>query len=752
MKDLYLHVYDRMTTNFDNNGLAVLEKVYDYRIYERLNGEYTLSFSMPQNDPKMQYVKEENYIKAKGQLFIIRRITETRGENNTLLAFVECEHIFFELLDKFIENWETSYDNAQFILDRLLFETRFTGTAISVPGSKSFSITQRTAVSGINSILDRWECEIKRDNFNIELKPQIGVVRPVEFKYTKNLRSITRIVDSVGIITKLYVYGQDGLTIPPLESQYIGNYPVPKEGSVTFGQVTTMVTLQEQGQAYLERVEKPKASYEVGIVELKQLAGYDYEQEEFEIGDTITVIDEDLGINMTARVVEYDEYPLEPKRSTVVLANFIDNITDQLSRIDGDLRDTKSKVDRTIGENGKIDTFWLDGVIDVLKNKFESAESNWYTDEQGNLIFESLNGTSAMKLAGDGFAIANQKVGGVWQFQTFGTGEGFTASLMNTGILNAALVRIIAGNNVYMAENGFHVVDPQNVERFHAGQIDEDEYGVEVTQGKIYGTLFRTGDKDSTTYIELAPNGNLSAYKNGNRIIFMQADVNEGRIRLASGDGSETLDLNAVYTVFGSNHAMVASTQNINGLFLSANPSNSYLQLSRSENSRLKVPGFLDIDANTGIDIRTNGGEITVFSDFRVVTPAYNKNYLVITENYGNRLMYTYETPEPKFKDEGIGELINGEYIVNLDPIFLETIEKNSDETPYVIHVTPYENLDLYVTKINEDNFIVREKNNKSGKFAWSLSATVITRKGVRLEEADKDDVLTSNWEDELSV
>lgn len=563
-KDIYPRVYDKFETDFNNLGLAVLDKVYDLRVYEKLNGEYILSFFMLQNDPKMQYVREENYIKIKGQLFIIRRITETRGEDNKLLAFIECEHIFFELLDKFIENWETNYDTAQFILERLLFQTRFTGTAISVSGSKSFQITQRTAVSGINSILERWECELKRDNFKIELKPQIGVVRPAEVRYTKNLRSISRIVDSKNVVTRLYVYGQDGLTIPPLESQYINSYPVAKEGSVTFGHVTTTATLKEQGLAYLELVEMPKVSYEVGIVELKQFTGF--ENEEFEIGDTITVIDEDLGINITARIVEYEEYPLEPERSTVVMANFIDNITDQVSSIGSDLRDTKSKVDRTIGENGTIDTSWLKGAIDVLKNQFESAESNWYTDEQGNLIFESLNGQSAMKLAGEGFAIANTKVGGEWQWQTFGTGEGFTANLINAGILNAALVRIVAGNYVNIDGNGFHVVDPNNVARFKAGQIDTDEYGVEVTQGRIYGTLFRTGSKDSTTYIELNPQGNLYAIKEDKEIVSIRASARTGMLDLA-GYNEERLQVSANHEWLNESYASIRAAENA-GLYI----------------------------------------------------------------------------------------------------------------------------------------------------------------------------------------
>ena len=70
--------------------------------------------------------------------------------------------------------------------------------------------------------------------------------------------------------------------------------------------------------------------------------------------------------------------------------------------------------------------------------------SNWYTDNDGNLILESVNGASAMKLCGEGFMIAGSRTDtGDWDWRTFGTGEGFTADMLVTGFLSAD--RIQAG-------------------------------------------------------------------------------------------------------------------------------------------------------------------------------------------------------------------------------------------------------------------------------------------------------------------
>ena len=83
-------------------------------------------------------------------------------------------------------------------------------------------------------------------------------------------------------------------------------------------------------------------------------------------------------------------------------------------------------------------------MIDVLKTRLSSSVSNWYTDDQGNLILESVNGKSAMQLCGEGFMIASSRTDdGKWDWRTFGTGEGFTVDLIVAGFLFAG--RIQAG-------------------------------------------------------------------------------------------------------------------------------------------------------------------------------------------------------------------------------------------------------------------------------------------------------------------
>ena len=99
---------------------------------------------------------------------------------------------------------------------------------------------------------------------------------------------------------------------------------------------------------------------------------------------------------------------------------------------------------KAISQNGTLFTDRLNGQIDVLKTQFLSTVSNWYTDENGNIIFLAADGSSAMMLCGAGFMIASSKdAHGEWNWRTFGSGEGFTADEIIAGFISAE--RIEAG-------------------------------------------------------------------------------------------------------------------------------------------------------------------------------------------------------------------------------------------------------------------------------------------------------------------
>jgi len=89
-----------------------------------------------------------------------------------------------------------------------------------------------------------------------------------------------------------------------------------------------------------------------------------------------------------------------------------------------------------------MQTSTLQGKIDANSLLITGGSSTWYTDDKGNMVFVSADGTSAMTLTGNGFAIANNKdEWGDWIWRTFGTGEGFTADLIVAGQLEAERIR-----------------------------------------------------------------------------------------------------------------------------------------------------------------------------------------------------------------------------------------------------------------------------------------------------------------------
>lgn len=91
------------------------------------------------------------------------------------------------------------------------------------------------------------------------------------------------------------------------------------------------------------------------------------------------------------------------------------------------------------------------------------------------------------------------------------------------------------------------------------------------------------------------------------------------------------------------------------------------------------------------------------------------KNRLVATENFGDRLLNAYETAECYFGDINeaiIGE--DGEVKVELDEVFLETV--NTTET-YHVFLTKYGEGDCYVSERHEKYFVIKGTPNLSVGF-----------------------------------
>ena len=210
--------------------------------------------------------------------------------------------------------------------------------------------------------------------------------------------------------------------------------------------------LYSDALAISKKMAFPIASYTVGVQNLSRLSKY--KDEEIDLAYTIRMYDPDMKINDFGVVSKIIESPDSPQSDSVEIntdvldvgnksfASILERVTEMAEKI----RQNKEIYHRAVAitKDGKFKSDFLEGAIDVLKTKLLSTSSNWKTDDNGNIIMESLDGTSAMMLCGSGFMCANTKTdGGAWNWRTFGTGDGFTADMIVAGYLNAA--RIEAG-------------------------------------------------------------------------------------------------------------------------------------------------------------------------------------------------------------------------------------------------------------------------------------------------------------------
>ena len=196
----------------------------------------------------------------------------------------------------------------------------------------------------------------------------------------------------------------------------------------------------------MEQLSKPQVNISVSLGYLADEMGY--HEDTPQINTKIHLIDDNLEVDDVAYIAKRTLYLSDPRKDSVDIATSevalsgksFDSVIGRISQL-ADLLNQRSTLydrSRAINGNGSIYMERLAGMMNVMKNKITSTVSNWYTDDNGAQIFESVDGSAAMMLTGEGFMIADGKTSdGEWNWRTFGTGKGFTADAIVTGYLSA---------------------------------------------------------------------------------------------------------------------------------------------------------------------------------------------------------------------------------------------------------------------------------------------------------------------------
>ena len=329
-----INVYTANTTVFNNNGLVVLSDCISCEVTEELNGAYECTLEYPIDlRGKWSHLVEGNLIKADGQMFRIYKKNKSLGS-----VKITARHIFYDLIDNFLEDVRPTSLTGAGALDWILTHTQYAHDFTSlgdVGGLDTHYYVRKNvieAIMGSEGIISIWGGELTRDNYNISLLGQRGADRGVLVSYKKNIEGIEEDLDLDGITTRIMPIGKDGLLLPEkyIDSQYINNFPHPKIRAIDFSEIAIEADLRAAAVAYYtsSKCDIPESNHKVNFIELSktdQYKNYAVLERVF-LGDIITIRHARLGIDLQDKIIKTTKDVLTDRLIKIELGSFKENL------------------------------------------------------------------------------------------------------------------------------------------------------------------------------------------------------------------------------------------------------------------------------------------------------------------------------------------------------------------------------------------------------------------------------------------
>jgi len=436
-----INLYDSKETNFSKNGLVVLSDANVCNITEELNGLYELELEYPIIiGGKWEYLLEGNIIKSDGQLFRIYHKVKILKSIK-----INARHIFYDLLDNFLEDVRPTGLSGEGALDWVLTHTQYSHSFTSmgdIGGLNTQYYVRKNPVEtimGTNGIINTWGGELVRDNYLVKLLGTRGLDRGVLVKYGKNIQGIEETLDMDGVCTKLMPIGKDGLLLTEkyIDSQYINNFSHPKIKAVELNDFETEITLRAAAISYMtnNKIDIPQFNYKIDFLELSKTEEYKNYAilQTVYMGDTVTIKHSKLNINLKAKVIKIVKNKLTNRIEKIELGSFKPNLA---TTINNSIQEVKKDI-----INAKSS---LQLAIDNATTQINSALGGYVIKRNGELLImdteDPLTAVKVWRWNVNGLGYSGTGYNG--PFRTAMTADGhIVADFIDAGTLNAGIIK-----------------------------------------------------------------------------------------------------------------------------------------------------------------------------------------------------------------------------------------------------------------------------------------------------------------------
>lgn len=378
--------------NQSHEAAGYIKKYRDCKIESVLStAEKTLSFTYLGKSGKIDY---EYYIQTKDAEYVVKSIRITSDGYPEYTATLNTE----ELESK---TWETFLTKDSSLRDTANLALAGTGWRVAectVDKKRSMGLQNVTSKAVLQKICTVFMCEMRVDSKEktVSFKEKFGEDKGVYFLQGLNLRKLTLSGDTYDFYTRIIPVGKDGLKITAVNDgkEYIDNFQYSKKIIPYIWQDTSYedaTALMEDAIEKLKDLSIPKKSYTADVRDLAYRSA-EYSILEYNLGDTITLIDRKTGIRDTQRITKIVEYPGDPDKNTCDIANTRETFDEIQSR----LKEAASIIEAVKNLDGSINGNTVDKVtIDQILGFKDGVESEIKTSETISGIVGEISATKA---------------------------------------------------------------------------------------------------------------------------------------------------------------------------------------------------------------------------------------------------------------------------------------------------------------------------------------------------------------------
>lgn len=440
-----------MLTLFHNGEQYPLENT-EYYIRELANGLDEVIFNLPLHDNIYALLNEEDVITDRaGQTYKVKQI-DAGAHDAKIVCQLDLDEWRATLNVDYNSGTKTCYQQINAVLPTgwTLNDLAFVNIGRTIEGDLTpYDVC--VECTGIYSVYVRWD----NKNKVCTIYPK-AMADPVGAFATRelNLKEINYKGKSNDLVTRLYAYGKDGLSFADINGgkAYVDNFTYTNKiicGIWRDERYTVAADLLADAEEKLAQMSRPIRTYECSIVDLQATNPELYNNLDFSLFTTATLIDDVKENAIDYQVVERHVYPYHPDKNEVIFNSEPLKITASVVNIVDAIENPNSTFQQIQSQRIASATNWLtsgNGYVVAVKN----TDGSWK-----ELLFMDTNDTATaqkvIRINENGIGFSQTGINGPYT-NAWTIDGALNADFITTGTLNANTVNVIGK---IMATSGY---------------------------------------------------------------------------------------------------------------------------------------------------------------------------------------------------------------------------------------------------------------------------------------------------------